>query len=94
MMYGQISLLKIECQKHDWHVEFCHKKLGYRRATAGTFAFNLLYRKGTVFTRIDRARIILNFDFWWKYYSKVKIKNNTSSVYSASRLSFILLEKS
>ena len=32
----------------------------------------------TVKTRIDRARTIPNFDFWWKYYSKFPDKPASS----------------
>ena len=35
----------VEYLKHDWHEAFCHKRLCYRRAMAGTFILNLLFRE-------------------------------------------------
>ena len=42
-MFGQMYLSMIEYPKHDWHAVLGHKRLCYRRATAGTFILNLLY---------------------------------------------------
>ena len=41
LMLGQMYLSMIEYSKHDWHAAFSHKRLCYRRATAGTFILNL-----------------------------------------------------
>ena len=43
-MFGQMHLSMIEYPKHDWHAAFGHKRLCCRRATAGTFILNLLYK--------------------------------------------------
>ena len=39
-------LSSIGCQKDNWYVAFAHKRLRYRRDTAGTFVLDLLYRQG------------------------------------------------
>ena len=54
---GQMFLTIIEYPKHDWHSVFGHKRLCYRRATAGTFILNLLYnKKVTLFFGLDKLR--------------------------------------
>ena len=53
MRVGQTNLLMIECPKYDWLATFCHKRLCYRRATAGTFVLDLLYIYITPSDNID-----------------------------------------
>ena len=48
LMLGQMYLSKVEYSKNDWHASFGHKRLCYRRATAGTFILNLLYTEKNV----------------------------------------------
>ena len=42
---GMIYISMIKYPKYSKHSAFCHKELGYRRATAGTFVLDLLYNQ-------------------------------------------------
>ena len=69
---GQIYLSMIEYPKHDWHAAFGHRRLCYRRVTAGTIILNLLYNSLRYFD--------INEDIFQFYYNIfVKIPLNTFS---------------
>ena len=42
LMLDQMYLSMIEYPQHDWHTVIGHKRLSYRRATAGPFILKLL----------------------------------------------------
>ena len=68
-MLGHIYLSMIEYPKWYCHVGFDHKRLCYKRATAGTFILNLLYKdqKKTLQIKqemflMDQKVFAINFD--------------------------------
>ena len=68
----QIYLSMIEYPKHDWHAAFGHKRLCYRRATAGTFILNLLY---SAFLIWNENRLVVK-----KMLKSVFLKNNVGNL--------------
>ena len=63
LMLGQMYFSMIEYSKHDWHASFGHKRLCFRRATAGTFILNLFYWYGNLLIWNSHNCIILLYRF-------------------------------